>query len=74
MVESITRITPSAYISRNNYTIHSFSVNPPPSLPPCTLDPLLSIPPSYLLYICDEGVVGEEGGWGKQEKIEVSAE
>ena len=68
MVESIAWITPSTDISRKNCTIHRFYVSPPPSLPPCALDPLLSVPPSYLLYISDEGVVGEEGGGGKQER------
>ena len=38
-----------------------------PSASTGTVDPMLSISPCYLLYISDDGVVEEEGGWGVKE-------
>ena len=38
-----------------------------PSAPTGTVDPMLSISSCYLLYISDDGVVEEEGGWGVKE-------
>ena len=38
-----------------------------PIPPTGAVDPTLSILPYYLLYISDEGMFGEEGGWGEDE-------
>ena len=39
-----------------------------PQIPPTgAIDPLLTIPPYYLVYISDEGMVGEDGRWGEDE-------
>ena len=33
----------------------------------CATDPLLFLPPCYLLYISNEGMVEEEGVWSEEE-------
>ena len=63
-------------ISFNNCTIHCqvyvYTCPTGPTAPTGALYPLLSIPSCYLLYISDEGVVGEEGCWGQAEEMELS--
>ena len=73
VVEAIAGVPPwsnygsSHSISCNNCTIHCrvYTCPTAPTAPTGAFCPLLSIPSYYLLYISDEGVVGEEGCWGQ---------